>query len=295
MTRRDEAGAPTALNAAWLKWQTEYTLQLLQAGDERGLPELHAVYTAALQHLRYDACRAIIEDLGELHRSDALIEHRIAYYRARLTMAEKSWAFVDNEEMLALAAEAGVDQPTEWEVHWVRAQQLNHAAQPLEAIDLLEASLRSLTDAGQRRSASGSMVISWLAYQYRVHDRGEATQVVRDYLDEAISISDEVGDPYSLNQALIENAHADFTAGGFDQALDQWERALDVVRSVGNTERIADGLNRVAQALIALGRYEEAREGLERRHASRLGPARHDRRPSRQGDVHPTPHGSVVP
>lgn len=251
------------LSDEWQRLAVEQVYHAVRSAEPSRLELVHTVFHKALQNLRYDTCRAIIDDLRTLEPPDDVIAYRVDYYSLRLLAHESSWAFMDEAALRKLVAESEIDPALRWEVHWTYAGYLNFVARPAEGRMYLVSSLDALTAAGQRDTSAGCQILLTLAGLHRDLLGGTSIEAAQSAVREAADISSRIGDPYSTLSALLELGQMQYAVDDYDGALDAWGRGLQIARSMRNAERTADMLNRHALGLIAESRLPEAQRTLD--------------------------------
>ena len=126
-------------------------------------------------------------------------------------------------------------------------------------MDYFEQSLLALNSAGLEESAAASQVLAALGGLGREHFGGARLAL----LERSLEIAQKVGEPFATYSAYVELGHYYFSVAAYGQAEDLWRRALTMAQSSQSPERIADAHNRLAQALMASDRLDEASIALD--------------------------------
>ncbi len=256
-------GTP-ALSEEWQRLQQERVYHLLQVDAEAGSRLLCEVFGACLPYSRYEVCRALLDDATRLQLSDPRALHRLELCRLQLTAAEFSWAYLDEARLLELVRNRSMDASTSWEVLWSYGTYLTFAGRHREAFDYLEKSLDAVREAGLEETAAGCRVLVDLGAMGREHHGGERSDQARlGLLEQALGIARKVGDPFGAYSAYVELGHLHFNRDCYSEAEEMWREALRMAVLSQNPGRIADAHNRLAQALLGSGRFDDAQSELD--------------------------------
>lgn len=252
------------LSDEWQRLEQERVYHLLQVDEDAGSKRLREVFAACLPYFRYEVCRALVDDATRLQLRDPKALHRLELCRLQQTAAEFSWAYLDEARLLGLVRNRRIDASTSWEVLWSYATYLSFASRQGEAFEYLEKSLDAVREAGLEETAAGCQILVALGAMGREHHGGQRSDQSRlGLLERALAIAQKVGDAFGAYSAYVELGHLHFNRDRYAEAEEMWRQALRMAELSQNPERIADGHNRLAQDLLASGRFDDAQAELD--------------------------------
>ncbi len=245
------------LSDEWQRLTLEISYHLILADEIKGIDFLHNAFGQGLMYFRYQFCRQLLNNGESSGLSNPRSLHLLKFDKIRLTIAEFSPAYVAQEEFDEIVANSRLDPTSEWEVFLKYANFLGFAAKPDQQASYLRRSLVSLQTLGMEESAAGCIILSAVASTFFA----EPTKRI-ELAKRALEISQRIGAPFFAYNPYVELGHVYLDIGDYPKAEMAWRAALEIAKKHSNDARIADALNRLAHALMAMGRLSEAEEVL---------------------------------
>lgn len=109
-----------------------------------------------------------------------------------------------------------------------------------------------------------------LARAYALHDTAAVELDGTDglYGDQPLRMFEEIGDLYNLTRFAVNVGYALFYAGDWNGAVERWRLSLEIADRIGDVSNVAVNEMNIGELLGHQGRLVEARELLERSHAT---------------------------
>lgn len=245
------------LSDEWQQFTLEESYHLNLADESKGIDFLHNSFGQGLTYFRYQFCKQLINDGESLGLFSPRSLHRLKFDSIRLTIAEFSPAYVAKEQFDAVVAKSNLDPTTRWEVLFDYACFLGFAAKPDQQADYFRQSLDALQSSGNEESVAGCIVLSAIASTYFAEPAKKIELAKR-----ALGISQRIGEPFFAYNPYVELGPVYLDVGDYFNAEMAWRAAQEIAQKYSNDARIADAFNRLAHALMAMGRLSEAEEVL---------------------------------
>lgn len=246
------------LSDEWQKLTLEKSYHLLLSDENAGSDFLQTSFGQGLTYFRYQFCKQLINDTELATLSEKRTLHRIKFNKIRLVTAEFSPAYVDKDEFDQIISNSNIDPLTKWQVLLSYAGFIGYTTtkSELEA-DYCKQSLDALKSIGQEETGVGCLVLKEVARWY--YDEPSESEKL---LFRALKISEKIGAPFFAYEPYIELGHLYLAQRKFTEAETMWKAAVKIGESFQNDSMIANALNRLAHAYMALGELDNAEKVL---------------------------------